>query len=105
MSSCELMGMKKKLEGISQIMKQKLRLEKKYIDHMENKKGSDVSARESAKKVLQISRDLQSLHSILNCFPGSKDDLDKLVVDPLKAKNTIVRKAFMEKSNHISKLS
>jgi abnormal spindle-like microcephaly-associated protein len=97
MQSAEFDGMRRKIEGISQIMKQKLRLEKKYIDHMENKKGSDVSARESAKKVLQITSDLQSLCNILNCFDGAK--VECVSINPQSARNTIVRKAFRETSN------
>ena len=101
----ELGGIKKKVEGIAQIMKQKLRLEKKYIDHMENKKGSDVLAKESAKKVLRVSRDLQSLYGILNSISAAKgEDHEFLCVsaEPKCAKNTIVRKAFMESTNLVS---
>ena len=100
--SKELQGAKKKVEGISQILRQKLRLERKYIDHMENKKGSDVSARESAKKVVLYTRDLQSLYDILNSLGQEGEEL--LTVDgPRAAKNTIVRKAFLETTNRIER--
>ena len=97
-SAGEIAGLRRKLEGISQILKQKLRLEKKYIHHMETRKGSDVLARESATKVVKTTRELQSVYDVLNCLEGeAKYHMEGQ--DCCAAKNTIVRRAFMETQN------
>ena len=97
-SAGEIAGLRRKLEGISQILKQKLRLEKKYIHHMETRKGSDVLARESATKVVKTTRELQSVYDVLNCLEGEvKYHMEGQ--DCCAAKNTIVRRAFMETQN------
>ena len=72
--------------------------EKKYIHHMETRKGSDVLARESATKVVKTTRELQSVYDVLNCLEGeAKYHMEGQ--DCCAAKNTIVRRAFMETQN------
>ena len=65
---------------------------------METRKGSDVLARESATKVVKTTRELQSVYDVLNCLEGeAKYHVEDQ--DCCTAKNTIVRRAFMETQN------
>ncbi|GIM02352.1 hypothetical protein Vretimale_7229, partial [Volvox reticuliferus] len=48
-------------EGIHQLLSRKADIERKYLERLEGQKGSDVSARESARKLVIVQQQIQAL--------------------------------------------
>ena len=99
----ELGNVRRRIEGIHQILRQKLMLEKKYIHRMEYKKGSDVAAHSSAIKVVSITAEVNALEAILSAFSdgtkqaqgeGGTQGASDLALPAFR--NTIVRRACHE---------
>ncbi|PNH10245.1 Abnormal spindle-like microcephaly-associated [Tetrabaena socialis] len=52
-------------EGIHQVLYRKADMERKYLDRLEGQKGSDVSARESTRKLLVAQQQVQQLEALI----------------------------------------
>ncbi|KAG2492393.1 hypothetical protein HYH03_009339 [Edaphochlamys debaryana] len=52
-------------EGIHQVLFRKADMERKYLERLEGQKGSDVSARESARKLLVVQQQVVSMEALL----------------------------------------
>ncbi|GLC57418.1 hypothetical protein PLESTB_001222300 [Pleodorina starrii] len=64
----------KSWEGILQLLQRTFEREKKYLERLEVQKGSDVSARESARKVVVVQQQIQSLELLINRCQTAKDE-------------------------------
>ncbi|EFJ40339.1 microtubule-associated protein Asp [Volvox carteri f. nagariensis] len=53
-------------EGIHQVLFRKADIERKYLERLEGQKGSDVSARESARKLVIVQQQVQALEVLIS---------------------------------------
>ena len=87
-----------KLEGVARLLALKQAGDQKYLQKLEQQKGSDRSARQATKALLATSRQLRALRAVLAAAAGGGGSGDDSAEpDMALGKNTLVREVLRGK--------